>query len=245
MGGLSALSMLFITLCYASIALFLLAFLSRIWGYALTPAPLKIPTTPAPITKGGVMVRMAGEVFLFTSLFKANKWTWLGGYVFHAALALVLFRHLRYFLDPVPGLVIIAGPPGVWAGVILLAAVVYLFVRRLMVDRVMYISIFADYFVLVLIALIAWTGLVMKFAVRTDVTAIKNFMIGIVTFTPVEMPADPLFIAHLSLVLVLVVYFPFSKLMHMGGIFFSPTRNQVDDSRENRHVNPWAESKAE
>ncbi len=245
MGDLSALSLLFITLCYASTAVFLLAFLARIWGYALTPAPLKIPTTPAPTTKGGVVIRLLGEVLLFTSLFKGNKWTWLTGYVFHAALALVLFRHLRYFLDPVPGVVALAGPPGVWAGVVLLAGAVALFVRRLMVDRVRYISIFADYFALVLIGLIAWTGLVMKFIVRTDVTSVKNFMIGIVTFSPVEMPADPVFIAHLSLVLILVVYFPFSKLMHMGGIFFSPTRNQVDDSRERRHVNPWAAGEAE
>lgn len=240
MGGLSALSIVFILLCYTATAVFIIGFLTKIYKYASTPAPLKIPTTPAPMSKTGVAARMAGEVLFFTSLFKGNKWTWLGGYVFHAALALVLLRHLRYFLVPVPEAVSLAGPPGVWAGVVMVAGVVYLIFRRVSVDRTAYISSLADYFALSLIGLIGITGLLMKFALRADVAAIKGFIMGVVTFNPVQMPADPMFIIHLSLVLVLMVYFPFSKLMHAGGIFFSPTRNQVDDSREKRHINPWA-----
>lgn len=238
---LTGLSVLFIALFYLSSAVFIGGFLYKVYGYAATPSPLKIPTTPAPVTKAGVMARMAGEVFLFTSLFKGNKWTWLGGYAFHAALALVLFRHLRYFLVPVPKAVALAGPPGVWAGVVLLLAAIYLFIRRLAVDRTRYFTSGADYFALILIGLIAFSGLVMKFLVRADVTAIKNFMMGIVTFSPAPMPVDVMFMIHLLLVMALMVYFPFSKLMHMGGIFFSPTRAQADDCREVRHVNPWAQ----
>ena len=37
----------------------------------------------------------------------------------------------------------------------------------------------------------------------------------------------------------LLAYFPFSKLMHMAGVFLSPTRNLSNDSRIVRHVNPW------
>ena len=240
MGELSALSIIYILLFYTAAGVFIGGVLYKIYGYATTPAPLKIPTTPAPTTTGGVVVRMAGEVLLFTSLFKGNKWTWLGGYLFHATLALVLFRHLRYFLTPPPEIVVLAGPPGVWAGVLLLGAAGYLFVRRLTVDRTKYITSGADYFALILIGLIALTGLVMKFIVRGDVTSIKAFMMGIVTFSWAPMPPDPMFILHLTLVITLMVYFPFSKLMHMGGVFFSPTRNQVDDCRERRHVNPWA-----
>ncbi len=239
MEGVSWLSMVFIALSYFVSLVFITGFLRKIYIFASTPAPLKIPVTPAPISRQGVFLRMAGEVLLFTSLFKGNKWTWLGGYVFHAALALVIARHLRYFLDPVPQIVVLAGPPGVWAGVVLIMAAGYLFVRRLAVDRVRYISTGADYLALALIALIAWTGIMMKFVLRVDVLSVKAFMMGLVTFSPVNMPADPVFIAHLSLVLILMIYLPFSKLMHMGGVFFSPTRYQVDDSRERRHVNPW------
>ncbi|MBI5816607.1 MAG: respiratory nitrate reductase subunit gamma [Nitrospinae bacterium] len=240
MSGLSALSLSFVIMFYAAAAVFIFGLAAKVYGYAVTPAPLKIPTTPAPATSGGVALRMASEIFLFSSLFKGNKWTWIGGYAFHVTFALVIFRHLRYFLQPVPEIVSLAGPPGVWAGVLLAGAAGYLFVRRIAVDRVKYISSGADYFALILIGSIAATGLIMKFLLRADVASVKSFMMGIVTFSPVNMPADAMFIVHLLLVMALMVYFPFSKLVHMGGIFFSPTRNQVDDCREHRHVNPWA-----
>jgi len=240
MEGLTGLSIFFIALCYGAFVLFLAAFLAKVYGYAVTPSPLKIPTTPAPATGLGV----AGEVLFFTSLFKGNKWTWLGGYIFHLSLAAVLLRHLRYFLDPVPlpvALMTYPGlEPGVWAGVVMIGALGYLFIRRLWVDRVKYISLFADYFVLALIGLIGFTGALMKFFIRTDVEAVKEFTLGLATLKPANIPPDPMFITHLLLALVLMVYFPFSKLMHLGGVFFSPTRTQVDDCRETRHVNPWA-----
>ncbi|SPE40424.1 fragment of DsrM (part 3/3) [Candidatus Sulfopaludibacter sp. SbA3] len=48
-----------------------------------------------------------------------------------------------------------------------------------------------------------------------------------------------LFFAHLALVSTLAAYLPFSKLMHAGGIFLSPTRNLANNNRMKRHVNPW------
>ena len=47
------------------------------------------------------------------------------------------------------------------------------------------------------------------------------------------------FYIHVFFVSVLLMYFPWSKLMHMGGIFLSPTRNMANNSRAVRHVNPW------
>jgi len=73
----------------------------KIFDYSRTPAPLKIPTTPAPTTQSGVVYRMAKEVVLFESLFKSNKWIWVFGWLFHFGLFLVLARHLRYFTEPV------------------------------------------------------------------------------------------------------------------------------------------------
>ena len=58
----------------------------KVRQYWRTPAPLKIATTPAPTSGVGVLMRMAREVLLFESLFKANKWTWIFGYLFHFAL---------------------------------------------------------------------------------------------------------------------------------------------------------------
>jgi nitrate reductase gamma subunit len=117
----------------------------KITQYATTPAPLKIPTTPAPITRGGVVLRFLREIVLFESLFKANKWIWLFGWVFHAALLLVLLRHLRYFTQPVWGWVVFLQPYGYYAGFAMVAALLGLWARRFLVPRVRYISAPSDW----------------------------------------------------------------------------------------------------
>jgi nitrate reductase gamma subunit len=45
---------------------------------------------------------------------------------------------------------------------------------------------------------------------------------------------------HLALVAALMLVFPYSKLLHAPGVFFSPSRNQVDNPREQRHIAAWA-----
>jgi len=212
----------------------------RIRQYAGTPAPLKIPTTPAPTTRGGVALRLVREVVLFESLFKATLWTWLFGWVFHAALALVLLRHLRYFIDPVWGWVAFIQPFGVYAGFAMLAGLAGLWARRFLVDRVRYISTPSDHLMLALLVAIGASGLAMKYAAHTDVVAVKSFFLGLMSFQVRSLPADPLLAVHLGLVAALMIVFPFSKLLHAPGLFFSPGRNQVDDPRERRHLADWA-----
>ncbi len=210
----------------------------RIRRYAATPAPLKIPTTPAPLTRGGVVLRMAQEVVLFQSLFKSNKWIWLFGWIFHVALAVVLLRHLRYFIQPVPAFVALVQPFGILAGLAMAAGLVALWARRLIVPRIRYISGPSDHLMLLLLVAIAASGLTMKFVAHTNVVAVKAFFLGLVYLDWRPLPADPALLVHLSLVLALMIVFPFSKLLHAPGVFFSPSRNQADDSRERRHVAP-------
>jgi len=212
----------------------------RIRQYAGTPAPLKIPTTPAPTTRGGVALRLVREVVLFESLFKATLWTWLFGWVFHAALALVLLRHLRYFVDPVWGWVAFIQPFGVYAGFAMLAGLAGLWARRFLVDRVRYISTPSDHLMLALLVAIGASGLAMKYVAHTDVIAVKSFFLGLMRFEVRHLPADPVLAVHLGLVAALMLVFPFSKLLHAPGLFFSPGRNQVDDPRERRHLAEWA-----
>ena len=73
-----------------------------------------------------------------------------------------------------------------------------------------------------------------------DIAAIKQLSVGLVTFSPV-ISADigSIFYIHLFLVCTLLIYFPFSKLMHLGGVFMSPTRNMKNNTRAVRHINPW------
>ena len=99
---MSFLTVVYATLFYFAAAVLLAGLVLKIWQYGRTPAPLKIPTTPAPTTKGGVALRMAREVVFFESLFKGNKWIWIFGWVFHFGLFLVTLRHLRYAGLPKP-----------------------------------------------------------------------------------------------------------------------------------------------
>ncbi len=233
-------TIMFAVLFYFAAGLFAVGLSYRIYDYARTPAPLKIPTTPAPRTRFGVVLLMAREVLIFESLFKASLWTWLFSTMFHAGLALVLLRHLRYFIDPVWSWVIFIQPFGLYAGFLMVAGLMGLWARRLFVDRVRYISTPSDHLMLLLLITIGISGLVMKFITHTDVISIKDFFMGLMSFTINTLPSDWMIYLHLGLIALLMIIFPFSKLLHAPGIFFSPSRNQVDNSRDKRHISPWA-----
>jgi len=273
---------------YAAVLVFIVFFIRRILAWARVPVPFRIPTTGGqqkslpwiqhatwdnPFSKSGVFMRMLLEVVAFRSLFRNTRtklrenqvsysleiFLWVGALAFHYAFFTVLFRHLRFFTEPVPLPVRVLenvdgffrlevllntvqiGVPGVYlSGLVLLAAVTYLLLRRLFVPGVKYISLASDYFPLFLIIGIAFTGILMRYFTKIDVTAAKELSMGLVTFRPnIPTTLDPIFYVHLLFVSVLLAYFPFSKLMHLGGIFMSPTRNMRSDTRVRRHVNPW------
>jgi nitrate reductase gamma subunit len=105
---------------------------------------------------------------------------------------------------------------------------------------VSYISLPADYFPLFLISAVAITGILMRYVLKVDIVSVKNLTLGLVTFSPkVPDGIGVLFYIHLFLVCVLLAYIPFSKILHMAGIFLSPTRNLSNNSRFVRHLNPW------
>ncbi len=131
-------------------------------------------------------------------------------------------------------------PLGVYAGIVMAAALAGLLARRLLIDRVRYISTPSDHLMLVLLLAIAASGLMMKFVAHTDIPEVKAFFTGLLVLQVRPLPADPPLMLHLSLVATLAIVFPFSKLLHAPGIFFSPTRNQADNPREARHLVSWA-----
>lgn len=240
---MNGLSSVFNLLAYLAAAIFVLGFLNKVVLYLRTPSPLKIPVTPAPKTSMGVVMRMIPEVLFFRSLLKGGiteKILWVGGWFFHVSFLLIVLRHLRFFTYPVPDCIMSFQQIGIWAGLVFPIALLILIIRRFTNERLAVISLFQDYFILVLIISIGLTGLLLKYLTRTNLVDVKAFIYGLVTFSPTSMPDSTLFLIHFSLVLALLVYFPFSKLMHAWGILVSPTRTQVDNPREVRHVNPWA-----
>ncbi len=234
------LSALYALVFYAAFLILVLGLGYKIWQYWKTPAPLKIPTTPAPVTKTGVVLRMGRELVFFESLFRSSKWTWIFGWMFHMGLFLVLARHLRYFVEPVPTWLVLIQPFGKYGAFAMLGGLAGLWARRLLVDRVRYISAPSDHLMLALLVGIGVTGVLMTWVSHTDIIALKAYFLGLMYFDWQPLPGDPILIIHLTLVAALMLIFPFSKLLHAPGVFFSPSRNQVDNPRERRHLAPWA-----
>jgi len=231
-------------LVITSFMVFVVGFLYKITIYIKTPQPLKIPQTPQSLNAIGVFFRMAADVLFFRSLLKGAKALWVIGLIFHYFFLLIMISHLRYFIYPVPKFLVSMSGIALIDGYVLLIAALMLLLRRLgrrfINPMVNYVSIFADYFVLVLIISIASTGILMRSLSRPDIIEIKTFTLGLITLSINSAPIYSfMFIIHITLVCLLAVYFPFSKLMHSGGYFFSPTRNMVNNPRDKRYINTW------
>ena len=213
----------------------------------------------------GVIGRMALEVLFFRSLFRnlktqmkdggklvygEAKWLWLAGLAFHWSFLIILTRHLRFFIGHVPFAIKMVegldsflqiGVPLLYiTDAVILAAVTYLFLRRVLIPQVRYISLPADYFPLFLILGVVISGILMRYFFKVNIVGVKMLTMSLVSFEPsVPEGIGVIFYIHLFLISTLFAYFPFSKLMHMGGVFLSPTRNMANDSRMKRHINPW------
>lgn len=264
---------------YTAILIFLVGVIYRVLKWGTSPVPFRIPTTCGqqktlpwikqnkienPSGALGVIVRMILEVFFFRSLFRntkselregrlgyaSTKWLWLGALAFHTTFFIVLFRHLRFFTEPVlpyvhlienlDGFLQVGLPRLLITGVILPLAALFLFLRRILIPHVRYISLPSDYFPLFLIIGIASTGILMRYFLKVDIVTVKELTMGLVSLNPrIIEGIGVIFYIHLFLVSVLFAYFPFSKLVHMAGVFMSPTRNLANNNRIKRHINPW------
>jgi nitrate reductase gamma subunit len=279
-GGIGLYSLFGIFIPYLAVLLFIVGFVYRVLKWASSPVPFHIPTVSgqqkslpwikadsidSPFTTGGVVKRLALEILLFRSLLKNEKveleaphkllfrtstLLWLGAMAFHWSLLVILLRHLRFFLEPVPSVVVILQrvdsifqnllPILYISDVVILIALAYLFFRRLINSQVRYISLPSDYFVLLGIAGIVISGIFMRVIYRADLVQVKEWVMAMIRFSPLPPKGvNLLFYVHLFFVSLLISYFPLSKLMHMPGIFLSPTKNLKNTSRNDRHFNPW------
>ncbi len=232
-------SVVIATLLYLGLGVFVIGCVYWVWRYASIPAPLNMPTMPAPTTRCGVALRILRETVLFESLFKASKWTWIFGWLFHASLLFVVLCHLRFFVDPVWGWVNVISPYSRYAGIVLFFSLAGLLLRRIVIARVRYISVPSDYLMLLMLMCLAGSGLLMRYKYYIDLYTLRNFALGLGSFSFNVLPPSAMLLVHLLMVAVLLLVFPISKLTHAIGVFFSPSRNQRDNTRAKRYVNRW------
>jgi len=270
---------------YAAAVSFIGGTVWRVWTWAATPEPFRIPTTSAqqrslagvaasrvesPSTIAGVVGRMLLEGFLFRSLFRntapgrtlagqeicpapvflERKALWLAAMAFHWSLLVIVVRHLRLFVDPVPrvaamlaavdGFFQMGSPTWYATDAIVVGALGYLLFRRLRDPLLRYMTLPADYMALAAPIAVVATGIVVRFFARTDLVAVRGFAVGLAALAPTPLPAPGAWlVAHLLSVSLLLAILPHTKMIHAAGIWLSPTRNQANDSRRVRHVNPW------
>jgi nitrate reductase gamma subunit len=226
---------------------------------------IKANNLESPYNIWGVLGRMFLEVLLFRSLFRntkvelregpriaygSDKYLWLGAMAFHWCLLIIFLRHFRFFTEPVIGFVTwfqkidglfdITVPTLYLTTVIIVIALLYLLARRVFNPQVRYISLIADYLALFLILGVVLSGIWMRYFDKVNIVKVKEFAMGLFSFSPVVPEGiGSIFYIHLFFVCILIMYFPYSKLMHMAGVFFSPTRNLSNNNRMKRHINPW------
>ncbi|MCD6249132.1 MAG: sulfate reduction electron transfer complex DsrMKJOP subunit DsrM [candidate division Zixibacteria bacterium] len=269
-----------IVIPYAAVVAFVIGVIYRVLKWARSAVPFRIPTTcgqqkTLPWIKSSkldnphnlfwVLCRMFLEVFFFRSLFRntrsvvvegprilysPTKWLWAAGMAFHWSLLIVLIRHCKYFIEPVPSWLVtmqnldgffqIGLPIILTTDVVIVASLTFLFLRRVVDQKLRYLSLPADYFPLFLLLGITVSGVFMRYFTKTDLVSIKELAIGLVSFSPVvSSEVGLVFFVHIFLVSVLLAYIPLSKLMHFAGVFMSPTRNLANNNRVRRHINPW------
>ena len=226
---------------YVTVLLFVGGLTFRTVRWLSIPVPTKVVVTPAPVTWPGVFERMSLEVLGFRSLMKGGWKLWLGGWLFHILLGVTLLTHFINFFDYGLwnqlgyGWYEVAG----YAGIAFASMVAFLLLRRIFLPGVRYVSKASDYGVLLLLFGIIILGDYTRTFGAVSVSAVSQYVYGLLTLQPTLPPNNTVFLLHLLLAQIFLMYLPFSKVSHLVGWVLAPTRNQRNDARALWHRNPW------
>ena len=196
-----------IVAAYAVYAAFWLRFLGHafVWWKASQQLDNQSPARPHMKVKACALTAL--DVVLLGRVFIVNPTLWIGEWVFHASFLLVLVRHLRFFLNPIPDWVWWVQTPGLIAGYLLPFALLYILIIRLLTKQEKYAAP-ANLFLLGLVLAISSIGVAMHALFKPNLVDVKLFIFGIVNFAPKAAPDSVLFLLHFCLVLVLVPFLP-------------------------------------
>jgi len=213
---------------YIAGTIFLVGVVYRVAGWLKRPVPFQLTLFPAPKDSLGRCAAVGAELLLFKTLYQNDRKLWLWAWLLHLSLALVIGGHIIgiYYLMNQFTLIGLAPATsqavsaflGTLAGLVLLAALIVLFYRRLVEPEVKQLSDPADYIDLFFILIIVITGNHMRLPdAHVDLPAVKAYLGSLLAFRPAPIPDHGIFIAHFTAAMLFLIYFPFSKMLHFAG----------------------------
>ncbi len=241
-------SFIYVVISYITFVVFVCGVIYKFLIYMKTPQFVNIVLTPSPTSRKGVYCRMLSNIIFLRTLFKSDKFLWLISYLFHLSFLAILLQHflrhitfdfnsaggnLSYFYN-------ILLPIGFIIGLVVFVTLLFLLFRRFFIERVKYISLFQDHFILILLLSIALSGLSQVVfqpvgELNKIMPELDHYFNNLITLKTSNIPLNPYFLLHYTLILVLLNYLPFSKLIHFIGVIFAPTLNREDNfSLENK-----------
>ncbi len=199
----------------------------RVWFKTPQPGKMTLFTNQGDSTTKSVLA----EALFFPSLFRGDKPLWTGAWIFHVTLALVFLGHVRVFTGLLDSMLMgmgmseeaigtMSATAGGGAGILLLVTGLFLLIRRMVQKRVRQISGLPDFFALFLLIAIILTGDLMRFGAHFDLAQTRVWAASLLSFSP-QIPENGMFLLHAMLAQFLIIYIPFSKILHFGGIFFT------------------------
>lgn len=221
---------------YISVSVLTIGLLYRLGRWASGRIVHNITLTPAPTTQAGAMVDIATEAILFKSLYKADKSLWSGSWIMHMSLFAILGGHvmgigllgLQFYYIGLTGEATseyLSNLLGTSMGVVVLLGLLYLLYRRMSINEVKMVSAPSDYLHLLMLIAIVTAGNIMRFVPEWGIhyEPVRDYVAHLLTFSAItpdmEVMHKPVFVVHLLLVQILFMYLPFSKLLHIPGMF--------------------------
>ncbi|MGB9803320.1 respiratory nitrate reductase subunit gamma [Desulfofundulus sp.] len=217
---------------YITVTVFIIGVVYRLWRWAAARIVHNITLSPFPQTKTEVLGIYLREIVLFRNVFKFDRPLWAGAWPMHVALLNVIGGHVVGFYFLGKQFVYLGTSEalskylsnllGTVFGIIMLAGLLYLLYRRLTIDKVRQVSNPSDYLLLLLLIAIVSLGDFMRLAPQYGMhyEPVRKYFATLMTFQPAAIPeGNPFFFIHMLLAQVLIMVLPFSKLMHLFGMF--------------------------
>jgi len=213
---------------YIAAGVFIVGMAWRIGTWLKAPVPFQLTLFPAPSSTAGQVAAVGEELLLFKSLRRGDKGLWLWAWLMHVSLAMIIGGHIVgiYFLTQQFTMIGLTPADssrlsallGIIAGGVFFVSLLVLLYRRTAIPEVKRLSDPADYFDIMLLLAIVVSGMHMRVtSIEVDLPAIRTYLGALLAFRPIPIPHEWVFVSHYFLINVLLLYFPFSKLIHLAG----------------------------